>query len=192
MDVKAHHTLDELLTLYKTEMDPRLARRIQAIYLARKSFTCPQIMDLTGAKRRTIQNWVRWYNDGAIAGLKDRPRSGRTPKLSASQQRRLCKRLDAGTTNSQRGPILNGPAIQQVLAREFGVLYCLNGVYELLHRLGYSCLCPRPKHEQSDPEVQEAFKKTSLHCWKRSKPAIRTRESKCGSRMKRGSPSRAR
>ena len=77
MNVKAHHTLDELLTLYKTEMNPRLARRIQAIYLARKSFTCPQITDLTGAKRRTVQNWIRWYNDEGIEGLKDRPRSGR-------------------------------------------------------------------------------------------------------------------
>lgn len=192
MDVKAHHTLDELLSLYKTEIDPRLARRIQAIYLARKSFTCPQIMDLIGAKRRTVQNWIRWYNDGAIEGLKDRPRSGRPPKLSASQQRQLCKRLDAGTTESRRRRILNGPAIQRILEQEFGVLYCLNGVYELLHRLGYSCLCPRPKHDQGDPQAQEAFKKTFLRCWKRSKGSIRTRESKFGSRMRRGSANKGR
>ena len=192
MNVKAHHTLDELLTLYKTEMDPRLARRIQAIYLARKSFTCPQIMDLTGAKRRTVQNWIRWYNDEGIEGLKDRPRSGRPTKLSASQQRRLCQCLDAGTTVSQRTRILNGPAIQRILEQEFGVLYCLNGVYELLHRLGYSCLCPRPKHEQGNPQAQEAFKKTSLLYWKRSKPSIQARGSKSGSRMRRGSASKGR
>lgn len=192
MDVKAHHTLDELLTHYKTEMNPRLARRIQAIYLARKSFTCTQIMDLTGAKRRTVQNWIRWYNDGAIEGLKDRPRSGRPPKLSASQQRQLCKRLDASTTESQRRRIFNGPAVQRIVKQEFGVLYCLNGVYELLHRLGYSCLPPRPKHEQGDPQAQEAVKITSLHCWKRSKGSVRSRESKFGSRMRRGSAKKVR
>lgn len=192
MNVKAHHTLDELLTLYKTETNSKLARRIQAIYLARKSFSCSQIMDMTGAKRRTIQNWTRWYNDGRIEGLKDRPRSGRPPKLSASQQRQLCKRLDAGATGSARTRILNGPAIQRMLEQEFGVLYCLNGVYELLHRLGYSCLCPRPKHEQANPQAQEAFKKTSLPCWKRSKHGIQTRESKSGSRMRRGSANKGR
>ncbi len=192
MNVKAHHTLDELLTLYKTETNSRLARRIQAIYLARKSFTCPQIMDMTGAKRRTVQNWTRWYNDGGIEGLKDRSRSGRPPKLSASQQRQLCKRLDAGATGSERTQILNGPGIRRMLEQEFGVLYCLNGVYELLHRLGYSCLCPRPKHEQANPQAQEAFKKASLPCWKRSKPGIQTRKSKSGSRMKRGSASKGR
>ena len=29
MNVKAHHSLDELLTLYKTQTNPQLARRIQ-------------------------------------------------------------------------------------------------------------------------------------------------------------------
>ena len=56
MNVKVRHTSEELLALYKTERNPRLARRIQAVYLARKTLSCPQIMDITAAKRRTIQN----------------------------------------------------------------------------------------------------------------------------------------
>jgi transposase len=31
-------------------------------------------------------------------------------------------------------------------------------VYDLLHRLGYSDLMPRPHHEEANPEVQEFFK----------------------------------
>ena len=31
-------------------------------------------------------------------------------------------------------------------------------VYDLLHRLDYSSLMPRPQHEQANPEVQEFFK----------------------------------
>jgi hypothetical protein len=31
-------------------------------------------------------------------------------------------------------------------------------VYDLLHRLGYSDLMPRPQHEDANPEVQEFFK----------------------------------
>ena len=176
MNVKAHHTLDELLTLYKTEMNPRLARRIRAVYLARKSFTCPQIMDLTGAKRRTVQSWIRWYNETGIEGLKDRSRCGRPPKLSGAEQRQLQKRLDAAAKESHRKGILNGPAIQRILEKEFGVLYCLNGVYEMLRRLGYSRLCSRPRHEQGDLQAQEAFQKTSPRSWRRFKPAIQARE----------------
>jgi transposase len=31
-------------------------------------------------------------------------------------------------------------------------------VYDLLHRLGYSDLMPRPHHDEANPEVQEFFK----------------------------------
>ncbi len=192
MNVKAHHSLDELLSLYKTETNPKLARRIQAVCLARKTLTCPQIMDITAAKRRTIQTWIHWYNQDGIEGLKDQPRSGRPAKLSATQQRKLQKRINAGPTASDGTCVLNGPAIRRILEREFGVLYCLNGVYELLHRLGYSCLCPRPRHERADPELQETFKKTFPTYWTRSKPNIQASESKCGSRMKPGSGSKGR
>ena len=34
----------------------------------------------------------------------------------------------------------------------------LQAVYDLLHRLGYSDLMPRPQHEDANPEVQEFFK----------------------------------
>jgi hypothetical protein len=34
----------------------------------------------------------------------------------------------------------------------------LQAVYDLLARLGYSSLMPRPQHEEADPEVQEFFK----------------------------------
>jgi transposase len=55
---------------------------------------------------------------------------------------------------------LYGRDIQQILQRDFGVIYTLDGVYKLLHRLGYSCLKPRSRHEKADPRLQETFKKT--------------------------------
>jgi hypothetical protein len=34
----------------------------------------------------------------------------------------------------------------------------MNGAYDLLERLGYSCRTPRPLHEQSDPAAIAHFK----------------------------------
>ena len=166
MTVYPHHTDKELLTFYKTEMDSRLARRIQAVRLARQGRTCPEIMEITGGKRRAVQNWIRWYNESGIEGLKDDPRSGRRVKLSPRQIQELRKRLDS-TARSSDGEILNGPTIRDMLEKEFGVIYCLSSIYIMLERLGYSCLCPRPVHENADPAAQEAFKKTSVRHWKR-------------------------
>lgn len=53
---------------------------------------------------------------------------------------------------------LRGKDAVRILNGEFGVAYSLNGVYDLLHRLGFSCLSPRPRHEKNDPAAMEAFK----------------------------------
>ena len=58
--------------------------------------------------------------------------------------------------------MLNGPAVKKILEQEFGVSYSLWGVYRLLHRLGFSCLCPRLQHEKADSQAQEELTKTSL------------------------------
>ena len=80
MNVKTHHTLEELKTLYRSEKNAKLAQRIHGLYLASKGLTCPQIMNITGVARRTIQQWVHKYNKQEIAGLKDKSRPGGNPE----------------------------------------------------------------------------------------------------------------
>ena len=161
MNVKPHHTLKELQKLYRTESNARLARRIHGVYLASKGLTCPQIMEVTGSARRTIQQWVHKYNTGGIEALKDSPRPGQPTKLPRDKERAFCHRIEAGPTAKDGVSVFNGSMIRQILKKEFGANYSLWGTYQLLYRLGYRCLCPRPQHEAADPELQKAFKKTS-------------------------------
>jgi hypothetical protein len=37
------------------------------------------------------------------------------------------------------------------------VRYSPDGAYDLLERLGYSCLTPRPRHERADPAAIADF-----------------------------------
>lgn len=165
MTVKNRHTLKQLLSLAKTEKDKHLAVRIQVIALAKQGLTCPVIVEMTGYCRRTIQRWVERYNQYGIKALADEPRSGRPVKLPVEQYEQFCSRIDAGPTSSDRTAVLSGRDIQQILKKEFGVIYSLDGIYKLLHRLGYSYLKPRPRHKKADPSVQKAFKKTSQKGW---------------------------
>lgn len=165
MNLKDHHTTQELKALYRTEKDARLAMRIHGVYLAAKGLSCTQIMTITGAARRTIQQWTHKYNKQGIDGLKDKPRPGQPTKLPRRDELRFCKRIEAGPTEKDGVSVLNGPALRRILEREFGVLYSAQGLYDLLHRLGYSRLCPRPQHEKADPQLQKQFKKTSSRCW---------------------------
>ena len=175
MNIKPHHTLKELQRLYRSETNARLARRIHGVYLASKGLTCPQITGVTGSARRTIQQWVAKYNTGGIEALKESPRCGQPTKLSREQEQAFCKRIEAGSKNRAGVSVLNGHAIKKILEWEFAVNYSLWGIYHLLHRLGYSCLCPRPQHEKADPQAQQEFKKTSSKRWIRSNQNIQAK-----------------
>jgi transposase len=176
MNVKTHRTSSQLLKMYKTESNPRLARRIHGVYLAKKGHTCPEIMQITGASRRAIQQWVHKYNHGGIEALSDKPRPGKPTTLPRQMEAKFCRRIASGPSKQDGVSVLNGPAIKRLLEREFGVVYSLWGVYDLLHRLGYSCLCPRPQHEHTDPKAQQEFKKTSPRGWMKSNQSMQTRK----------------
>ena len=176
MTVEPHHTPEELKRLYRTEMNAKLARRIHGVYLARMGRTCPEIMRITGAARRTVQKWVTWYNRGGIEELLDKPRSGRPGLLTTKIETQLASRIDAGPTDNDGVSVFTAPAIGKMVEREFGVLYSIRGIERVLRRLGFSYLSPRPKHEKSDAQAQEAFKKTSRKCWLKSPSKIPTNE----------------
>jgi transposase len=172
MTVKNRHTIKQLLALAKAEKNKRLATRIQTVSLAKQGLGCPQIVQMTGYPRRTVQRWIVRYNQAGIKGLIDKPRTGRPIKLSVDKQQRFRNQLDAGPSGAKA--TLYGKDIQRILEKDFGVIYTLDGVYKLLHRLGYSCLKPRPRHKKADPQQQMAFKKTLQKSWKQSPMGIRT------------------
>jgi hypothetical protein len=72
MNLKDHHTTQELKALYRIEKDARLARRIHGVYLAAKGLNCTQIMTITGAARRTIQQFVGCANSVFAHAAKNR------------------------------------------------------------------------------------------------------------------------
>ena len=163
MTVQPHLTIDQLLEAARTEPRPKVARRIQAVAMAQRSLTGAKIAQLTGDDERSIRRWVERYNRDGLDALTDAPRSGRPPKLPRDQEQTFKDRIDAGPTEDdlvQSISVMHGKDYQRILEKEFGKLYSLNGVYELMHRLGYAWLMPRPQHEKADPQAQEDFKKT--------------------------------
>ena len=172
MNVTDRHSPDELHRLYRTTTDARLAQRIQAVWLARRGWTCPAIMKVAGASRRAVQQWIAKYNRGGIEELEDKPRTGRPVLLSTREQKQLAERIKAGPTEDDLVSVFSAPAVGALVEREFGILYSLRGIQRLLGRMGFSYLCPRPVHEKSDAKAQEAFKKTSRRGWQASRPSI--------------------
>ena len=80
-------------------------------------------------------------------------------KLPRDQEEAFKPRLDAGPTDADGGVCtLRGKDVVRILEQEFGVRYSLDGAYDLLRRLGYACLTPRPRHRKNDPQAMAAWK----------------------------------
>jgi transposase len=109
--------------------------------------------------RRAAQEWIARYNRAGVDGLKEGTHTGKPPRLAKDRHEKLRSRLDAGALPSDGVCTLRAADVKRILEAEFNVVYSLKGVYKLLHRLGYSCLAPRPRHKLTDAATQEAFKK---------------------------------
>lgn len=131
-----------------------------------------QIAAAVGRSRQFVDEWVGRYRKGGLGALVPKPQPGATRRLTNEQEGQLCAMLEAGPPPEEGIAAYNGPILRERIKQRFGKVYSLNGVYQLLHRLGYNDLMPRPRHPDTDPAALEAFKKTSCRSvWLSSKPS---------------------
>ncbi len=148
----------ELARLARREPGAAQRDRYRAVRMAIEGQGAPAIAKTLSRSRRHVQDWVYAYRDGGIEQLQPKPRPGRPTKLPREREAEFKARVDAGPRPSDGVCALRGKDVVRILESEFGVGYTLDGAYDLLHRLGYSCLTPRPAHEKNNPAAMEHFK----------------------------------
>ncbi len=157
MHVHEHLLLEELQRLTHSVQGTRYWKRYQAIVLAIQGRPAADIAQSLDCSERAVQNWVTRYNRLGPEVLKEQPRSGRPPRISGSELIRFQQRLEAGPTPEDELATFHGLDLKRILKVEFSVLLSLQGVYDLLHRHGFSSLMPRPQHKDADDELQAIF-----------------------------------
>jgi len=157
MKVSLRMPVEELEKRERQETCAKLAKRMRVVILAIRGYTAPAVAMSLGLSRRVVQRWIRRYNDEGILGLEDRRGNQQGGPLTPEQEECVRERLEAGPTPADKVCSLRGVDMQRILQQEFGVWRCLSAVYGLLHRMGYSYLRPRPKHNKADAEAQAAF-----------------------------------
>jgi transposase len=192
MHIEPHHTPDELADRIRTEPRGKIARRLTAVRLAVLGQTAGQIAGQVFLSERQVRTWVARYNAGGPDALADRPGRGRKGPLPAAQEGRFRERLRVGPTVADGVCTLRGEDVRRILATEFGVVRSLQATYDLLHRLGFEPLRPRPRHPKADPAAQDTFKKASRPGSRPSPPPAPASGSRSGSRTRRGSARRGR
>jgi len=164
----ALHQANDVARLRQLVRDERKALqrdRYRAVLLAAErpadgvaEMTREQIAAAVGRSRQFVDEWVGRYRRGGIDNLHARKQPGNKPALSAEQREAFKARLLAGPTDADGGVCtLRGKDAQRVLEAEFGVPLKLSAVYEWMHRVGLSCLKPRPRHRKNDERAMTAW-----------------------------------
>lgn len=192
MDVKAHRSEDiaELERRADAEKNVKQRDRLRAALLAIRGEEAPVIMTMIDRSLAFVQRWAYAYRDGGIEALRVVRQPGAPTKLPREREEEFQQRLLAGPTPADGVCTLRGRDAVRILEREFGAAYTLAGAYDLLHRLGFSCLRPAARHRKNDPEKMREFLESAPLLSKRSPKNTRTKRSKSGSKTKPASDSR--
>ncbi|MFO0836634.1 MAG: helix-turn-helix domain-containing protein [Phycisphaerales bacterium] len=131
----AEHTpgdTDRLSERIASEKQADRRDRYRIALLALRGREKLEIAEVLGIAKSTVEQWAYAYRDGGIAALAGKKRGGSRPKIDGELAERLRARVEAGPTAQDK--------------------VCT------LHRLRYSCLAPRPRHEKQDLAAQTKFK----------------------------------
>ena len=151
-------SFEELERRYKEEKDSKVKLRILMVLRVKEGASTTRLAKELHVHHTTVSNWVKRFNREGFDGLRDRPRSGRPPKISHEELREVLEK-----SPEEEGYPVGGWSVRLLhihLAKK-GVHYNRNHLYEVIRRHGYSLVKPRPTHAEADPEDARDFKKKS-------------------------------
>ena len=117
--------------------DKARIRRLTALVGLAEARPAAELAERLGVCEETIYAWLRAFVVDRWASLQRRTSPGRPPKLTPSQKARLKEVITAGPEAAGYPTgCWNSALVQDWIEREFGVLYSVKYVAELLRNLG--------------------------------------------------------
>ena len=160
LSICADVSAGELRWLARHELDRAAAARMQAIAGALEGLTRAEAARLAGMERQALRDAVLRYNAEGLAGLRDRLRPGRPPRLSKEHLEELHKLVLDGPDVEATG--LSAWTLAE-LCREVEERWCVRyhegHMSKVVRALGLSRQKARPSHPKADPAAREAFAK---------------------------------
>jgi transposase len=132
-------TLDQELQAAFRRNDLRRVKRISALLQLADGRAPVPVAERLGLARSTVYAWLRAFLVAGVTSLRPHQSPGRPPKLTPTQKQRL---RDLVTAGPEAAGYLTGcwssALLQDLIHREFGVLYHVHYLCELLRNLTFS------------------------------------------------------
>jgi transposase len=159
-------TASEIKQLLRKDEKYMIGVKLYAIYQIANGAVSRDLEKIYNVSFKAVCNWVHEFNQYGIEGLKDKPKSGRKPKLSQESLISI-KSLILNTKPSSYGyntSTWTGPLLIDYISKEYGVIYKKAQIYNIMKLLGLSYQKGKGIYPEADQtkrnEFSEELKKT--------------------------------
>jgi transposase len=140
--------------------ESRYDHRLHGVLLVAQGMTCPEVATLLGDAPRTVQYWVKRFEQDGLAGLAEKERPGRPASLTAEQVdeigqalRQVPRAFDLGVN------LWDGKTLSAFVKKRYRVPLGVRQCQRLFRQLGFRLRKPRPALAHADLQLQRRHKK---------------------------------
>jgi transposase len=142
----------------------RYDHRLHGVLLVAQGLTCPEVSILLGDAPRTVEYWVRRFDQQGLEGLREGERTGRPTRLSEKQIDELQQALrrkpsDAGMDTN----LWDGKTLSALIERKYGLQLGVRQCQRLFRHFDFRLRKPRPMIAGASPAMQKKHKKNSAN-----------------------------
>jgi transposase len=145
---------DALYRRYRQETKPDLRPRWHALWLLRTGTTAREAARVLGVHERSVQQWIAWYRQGGLDAVAAHRKAGKGSRARLTAEQHATLLAEAAT-----GRFRTAAEVVRWVAEQFGAVYTVSGMHQLLRRLRCKPKVPRPLAEKADPVAQEGWKR---------------------------------
>ena len=140
--------------------ESRYDHRLHGVLLVAQGMTCPEVARILGDAPRSVEYWVRGFEEKGLAALREGERAGRPRRMSEEQMqavnvvlRRTPPEVGLG------GNLWDGKTLSAWIEREYAIHLGTRQCQRLFRRLDFRLRKPGPLIAKADPERQKDHKK---------------------------------
>ncbi len=159
--IKVTRTADEIQALaeaYAHEKNAHVKKRMEFVLNRSDGLPVSQVAQVERVSRNTPTNWVKRFNAGGIAGLRDRPRPGAAPKMSKGTIDKVLLAPPRSLGYKQEAWTL--VLLWHALLDTCRVFYSKARLSVITHLLDYRRIVPRTESTAASHEKQRAWRET--------------------------------
>jgi transposase len=153
---------EQIRALFNKDERYTIGIRLYAVYQVSVGQSTRTLESLYNTSFKQICNWVHRFEEFGLDGLKDKPKSGRKPRLSEESLKELSIVLQNNRPDEfgYNTATWNGPILKEYIHKHYNVIYKKAQIYNLLKHLGFTYQKGKAQYAEADEQKRKEFKTT--------------------------------